>query len=71
MIAKEANWRFLVVFPWLKHLTDTPMFPLEDFGAKKKLGGLKKDIQKFCLISWIVIINIYNCNLPLRVYYYI
>jgi len=25
-------------------------------GQKRSLKGLKKDIQKFCLISWIVII---------------
>lgn len=36
---------------------------------RRSLKGLKKDIQKFCLFSWIVIINIYNYNLPLRVYY--
>ncbi len=40
-------------------------------GQRRSLERLKKDIQKFCLISWIVIINIYNYNLPLRVYYYI
>jgi len=47
------------------------MFPLEEFRQKRSLERQKKDLQKISLISWMIMINIYNFDLQLRVYYFI
>ena len=44
------------------------MFPLEVFRPKRSKGSLKKYLKNICLKTWIVIINIENYCLPIRVY---
>jgi|WetSurMetagenome_2_1015567.scaffolds.fasta_scaffold747812_1 hypothetical protein len=63
--------KFILFFHGLR-AGDTPLcFLSRILGQKRSLERLKKYYQKFCLISWIAIINIYKIDLQLRVYYYI